>query len=128
MFCFRIAALAVLLMSALAIQHGVAQTSENLPTLPGAQKMSENPTGKGTHYYYQTSNSPASIVDGYKEPLRSTGWKIERSGSGGGEWGGTASLTATKGQSYLVLQAGGPRGKTFVNLCVWPSLPDNDYC
>ncbi len=128
MFRFRLAILLAVLVSAAAVQQGRAQKSGNVPMPAGAQNVNQNPKGNGTHYFFRTGSSPASIVNGYRGQLQSAGWKILSSGSGGSSWGGNGGLTATKGQSYLVLNAGGPGGETYVNLCVWPGRPNNDNC
>jgi hypothetical protein len=117
-----------LLASAVAVQQVAAQAADNIPMPTGAQNVNQDPRGNGTHYYFRIGNSPAGVVNGYKGQLQSAGWKILSSGSGGSSWGGNGGLTATKGQSYLVLSAGGPAGETYVNLCVWPSQPNNTNC
>ena len=119
---------AVVLTTAAAIQPAGAGSVDNVPTLSGAQLVSTKPKGAGTHWYYQSSNSAAQVANGYKGQLQSAGWNIVNIGSGGSSWGGNSGLTARKGAAYLVLQAGGPSGQTYINVCAWPSQPDNDNC
>lgn len=38
------------------------------------------------------------------------------------------SLQATNGPKYLALNAGGPTGRTYVKVCIWPSKPSDDRC
>lgn len=123
----RLALLTGAFVSAFAVQQGIAQSTD-IPTPSDAEKVSEDAKGDGKHYYYKSSSSAGDLVSSYKSQLESAGWTIDSSSSGGSSWGGDGELTATKGQSYLVLAAGGETGRTNIDLCVWPSKPSNTDC
>lgn len=82
----------------------------------------------GTKQSLQTEQSAADLIASYSKTLEAAGWTISRHGSGGGPSGGGAELNANRGEKHLVLQAGGPKGRTFAGLCFWPKRPPNDYC
>ena len=85
----------------------------------------------GRHFYYTSSNDPADVVGSYQAALEANGWTIVDSGGGGdpfGFFGGGAGLTATNGSRYLKMNAGGPRGSTFIDVCVWSFQPTDDNC
>ncbi|MCB1488274.1 MAG: hypothetical protein KDJ88_12555 [Bauldia sp.] len=118
---------ACLVAAAFAVQSVVAFAAD-VPELANARKVSEDAKGDGTHTYYKSTTSPGDLVEAYKGELSSDGWSIVNAGGGGSSWGGGATLTATKGSTYLVLDAGGESGETHIDLCVWPSKPDDDDC
>lgn len=120
--------LAIPLIAAAFAAQPVMVLAADAPAPAGLQKVSEDSKDGGTHTYYRGTSSAAEIVDAYKAELESDGWSIVTSGGGGSSWGGGAGLTATRGSAYLVMEAGGESGETNVNLCVWPSKPDDDNC
>ncbi len=102
---------------------------DGVPAPTGAtQESSDSISEGGEHVYYTASQSATDFVSGYESQLSGAGWSVSGSGGGGSEYGGGAGLTATNGDRYLVLSAGGPGGQTFADLCVWPQKPSNDDC
>lgn len=113
----------------LAAEPAFAGAMEGLPLPEGAKLLESKDLGHGgTKQAFETSASAAEVVASYAKILGATGWTITREGSGSGPTGGGAELGANHDDRHLVLQAGGPKGKTFVGLCVWPKRPPNDYC
>lgn len=85
----------------------------------------------GRHFFYTTSDAPASATSDYSAALEAAGWTVESSGGGGdpfGLFGSGSGLTATNDERYLKFNAGGPPGSTFIDICVWPTQPDDDNC
>ena len=104
-------------------------SAADAPALSGATKVESQPKGEGTHTYYTSTESAMDLVKSYSGTLTDGGWTITSSGGGGGGgYGGGGGLTASKGEAYLVMTAGGGEGKTSINLCVWPKRPANDEC
>jgi hypothetical protein len=103
-----------------------------VPELQEAEFKAEDAIHEGgRHFFFNSTNSPANVVSGYEALLIEAGWEILESGGGGdpfGFFGGGAGLTATDGTRVLKLNAGGPTGQTFVDACVWPTAPANNYC
>ncbi len=78
---------------------------------------------------YATPAAPGKVVAAYRDALTAAGWTVlESGGSESSYGGGGGGLEATNGPKYLSVHAGGPQGKTFVDLCVWPAKPDNTNC
>ena len=82
----------------------------------------------GEQVSYSTSDTPAAVIAAYDKALGEAGWTVAASGGGGGGYGGGAGLQATSGDKYLTVNAGGPAGRTFVHVCVWPTKPKDDNC
>lgn len=102
---------------------------DGVPAPSGATaKSSDEISDGGEHTYYTASESATDFVSGYESQLSGAGWSVNDSGGGGSSEGGGAGLTATSGDKYLVVAAGGPSGETFADLCVWPQKPSNDDC
>ena len=80
----------------------------------------------GQQASYSTAAAPADVISFFEQSLPATGWVVAGSGSGSG--GGGVGLKATNGPKYLSLSAGGPKGITYVRVCVWPLRPSNDRC
>jgi hypothetical protein len=100
-----------------------------IPAPANSSTLGSGPAqGGGQRASYSTSDAPGAVVAAYGTALSGAGWTIAASGSGGGAYGGGGGLQATKGDLYLSLDAGGPAGRTFVHVCVWPSQPKNDHC
>ena len=55
------------------------------------------------------------------------GW-VAQPGHAGSGGGAGAWLTASSGARFLKLYVGGYAGSYFVDVCVWPSEPADDYC
>ncbi len=84
--------------------------------------------GGGQQASYSTSDTPSAVIAAFTKDLSGAGWTVAGGGESGGGYGGGGGLQATKGDLYLSLDAGGPTGRTFVHVCVWPSKPKNDHC
>ena len=112
---------------------GVASAGllDGVPELDAEFKAEDAIHAGGRHYFFSSAESPTDVVGGYEAALTDAGWEILSSGGGGdpfGLFGGGAGLTATDGTRYIVLNAGGPAGKTFIDGCIWPAKPANDNC
>jgi hypothetical protein len=100
-----------------------------VPAPAGATQLRQDQlTGGGVHTAYTTTEPPAQVVSAYQAVLQGAGWTVQNSGGGGSAYGGNAGLTATEGARHLSLEAGGPTGQTFVDLCVWTTKPSNNSC
>lgn len=100
-----------------------------VPAPAGATQINQDQlAGGGVHTAYTTTEAPAQVVSAYQTVLQGAGWTVQNSGGGGSAYGGNAGLTATEGARHLSLEAGGPTGQTFVDLCVWTSKPSNNSC
>ncbi len=119
----------ILVSCALLASPSGVRADDALPSLPNAKALEskELPDG-GRRQSFQTSESPASLVQSYASALTNAGWTITRQGASGGKKGSGGEIVANHDGRHLVLQAGGPDGKTFLSLCVWPEPPANDYC
>ncbi len=82
----------------------------------------------GQQASYSTAETPAAVIGAYEKALPDSGWTVTGSGGTGSSYGGGAGLQATNGDKYLTVSAGGPAGRTFVHVCVWPTKPKNDTC
>jgi uncharacterized protein DUF4396 len=71
---------------------------------------------------------PSAVIASYTQILPGSGWTVTGSGGAGSSNGGGAGLQATNGPRYLSINVGGPAGTTYVNICVWPSRPNDDHC
>jgi hypothetical protein len=126
---------AVLVPGLMAMSAGTAYATtgddlmSGIPTPPDSRSLgSEAIASGGQHAAYSTSASPASVIAAYKQSLLQAGWTVTGSSGSGSSWGGGGGLQATNGPKYLSVNAGGPAGTTYVDVCVWPSRPHNDNC
>jgi len=75
--------------------------------------------------YEMTAGETIEITRHYKSLLNGSGWftsKIDRSFHGAG-------FRATKDGRHLNFRLGdSPQGSKFMNICVWPSVPNDDSC
>jgi hypothetical protein len=93
-----------------------------IPDPPNSKPLGAGAVASGGQKASFTSSAePAAVVAAYMETLPTVGWAVTGSVGGGSSYGGGAVLRATKGPNYLVINAGGPAGTTFVNICVWSS-------
>jgi hypothetical protein len=96
-----------------------------LPTISNSTALGTGDASSGGKMArYSTSMSSSSVISSYKQALSAAGWTV--TGGGGGSGGG--GFQATSGPKYLVLDAGGPQGTTYVSVCVWPAKPKDDHC
>jgi hypothetical protein len=108
-----------------------ARLQSLLPT-PESSQQTQGPDGiadHGLHMRYQVNGSPGTVMDAYKAALEVKGWEVTTivtSGSGGG--GGGATYTGTNGDAYGVFDGGGFKTTTYVNVCTWPTKPENPNC
>lgn len=103
----------------------------DVPEVEGASFEAEDDIQEGgRHFFYTSAKAPADLVAAYQAALEDAGWTIEDAGGGGDPMGfaSGAGLTATMAQRYLSLNAGGPSGQTFIDLCVWPQQPRDNDC
>ncbi len=107
---------------------GETDLFEGAPDPAGSTKEGENSCNGGTHKYFTHTISGCEVVAAYKDVLTANGWSATILNSGCTEWGGGAKLEATKGGRYLFLNAGGPGDSANIDLCVWPSRPNNTDC
>ena len=82
----------------------------------------------GQRASFTTSADPGAVIASYQQTLPGAGWTVMDSGGAGSSHGGGPGLQASNGLRYLSINAGGPAGTTYVNICVWPSRPNDDHC
>jgi hypothetical protein len=100
-----------------------------VPTPPNSQSLgTESISAGGQQASYSTSATPAAVIAAMKQSLAQAGWTVNPGGGGGSSYGGGAGFQATNGPKYLSVNAGGPAGTTYVNVCVWPTKPNHDSC
>ncbi|MGB6949629.1 MAG: hypothetical protein WBD84_10620, partial [Methyloceanibacter sp.] len=100
-----------------------------IPAPPDGKSLgTEAISSGGQQASYSTSADPGAVLASYQEALPGAGWTVTGSGGAGGAYGGGGGLQATNGPKYLSINAGGPAGRTFVHVCVWPAKPSNDNC
>jgi len=64
-------------------------------------------------------SAPDAVIASYKQSLPGSGcWTVTGSGGAASSHGGGAGLQATNVARYLSINAGGPAGTTYVNICV----------
>lgn len=85
------------------------------------------------YYRYSTSQSPSAVTSYYSGALKSAGYTVTNSGSGGGGWGqygGSGSgLDANNGSSFVAVNAGGEKsGPTYFEICTGASAASVDNC
>ena len=100
-----------------------------IPDPPNSKPLraSAIPNG-GQRASFTTSAAPDAVIASYKQSLPGSGWTVIGSGGAASSHGGGAGLQATNVARYLSINAGGPAGTTYVNICVWPSRPNDDHC
>jgi hypothetical protein len=118
---------------AMACAPALAVAAEDLLAgIPAPANSTELGSGSaqsgGQQVSYSTAESPAAVITAYEKALPGSGWTVTGSGGSGGGYGGGAGLQATNGDKYLTVSAGGPAGRTFVHVCVWPTKPKDDNC
>ena len=100
---------------------------ESVPAPAGASFTGEydcRESGKKRDYELGGGDA-LDIATAYKSVLDNNGWNTFN--LGGISLG--AGFQATLGNRYLNFQNGGPPGGArFINICVWPSQPNNDNC
>jgi hypothetical protein len=100
-----------------------------IPTPADSKSLGSDTVGSGGEKAsYSTSANPDAVIESYKQSLAGAGWTVIASGGSRSSYGGGAGLQATNGPKYLSINAGGPAGRTFVNVCVWPEKPKDDNC
>ena len=90
---------------------------------------SDNCRENGKHKYYTSNDRPTAIVNAFASDLKRNGWEIkyQDSDEGWNGYGGGGDVKATKGGRYLKFHVGG-NGTMHIDLCVWPTRPNNDNC
>ena len=110
------------------VRTGVRAGQAGIPEVPGAQfQATDNIHEGGVHNFYTSPNAPGEVVNNYQSKLQTEGWTIL--GSGGdpsGQFGG--GLQASLNGNYLSMNAGGPGGQSFIDVCLWPTQPGNTNC
>ena len=115
---------------------GAAQPSEDTPGgllagVPEPEGATYQATDSiqegGLHGFYTSNSAPADVVTAYNSALEANGWTIQN--TGGDPFGAFgAGTTATQGERYLKINAGGPGGVSYIDICVWPAQPSDDNC
>lgn len=120
---------AVLSLLFLTVNGSPVEAATAIPAPTGATLLESKDLADGGHKRaFETSESAVDLLSSYAKLLEAGGWTITRRGAGSGQAGGGAELDANLDGRHLVLTAGGPKGRTFVGICVWPERPENDYC
>jgi hypothetical protein len=100
-----------------------------IPNPPNSKALGAGAISNGgQRASFTTSADPSAVIASYTQILPGSGWTVTGSGGAGSSNGGGAGLQATNGPRYLSINAGGPSGTTYVNICVWPSRPNDDRC
>jgi hypothetical protein len=100
-----------------------------IPNPPNSKALGAGAISNGgQRASFTTSADPSAVIASYTQILPGSGWTVTGSGGAGSSNGGGAGLQATNGPRYLSIRAGGPPGTTYVNICVWPSRPNDDHC
>jgi hypothetical protein len=100
-----------------------------IPNPPNSKPLGAGAISNGgQRASFTTSAVPSAVIASYTQILPGSGWTVTAGGEGGSSNGGGAGLQATNGPRYLSINVGGPPGTTYVNICVWPSRPDDDHC
>jgi hypothetical protein len=127
--CSLAAIVALALAGTLALP---ASAEDLLAGIPAPANSTELGSGSaqsgGRQASHSTADAPAAVIAAYAKALPEAGWTVAGSGGSGSSYGGGAGLQATSGDKYLTVSAGGPAGRTFVHVCVWPSKPKDDRC
>lgn len=127
----HIALLALAFAWAIGLAHPAA-ADDLLAGIPAPANSTKLGSGSahsgGQQASYSTSEAPAAVIAAYEKALPGAGWTVTGSGGSGGGYGGGGGLQATNGDKYLSIDAGGPAGRTFVHVCVWPTKPKDDHC
>jgi ABC-type glycerol-3-phosphate transport system substrate-binding protein len=114
-----------------------AKSATDLPELipePGGASESKGPNDipdDGVHMFFRVDGEPGAVMDAYQSALEAEGWEITVVSTSGGDnarGGGGAILTGAHGDAYSVVDGGGWEGKTFVDVCAWPTKPDKPVC
>ncbi len=101
----------------------------DIPAPPDAKALGNGSTASGgEEASYSTAANPAAVIRSYKDKLTAAGWTVTSAGGSRSSYGGGAGLQASNGPKYLSVNAGGPAGRTFVHVCVWPEKPKDDHC
>lgn len=111
-----------------------APASTDLPSLvptPADTKVTKGPDAiadNGIHFYFAVGGAPADVVAAYKAALEAKGWALTTIVSSNSGGGGGATYTGTHGDAYGVIDGGGFADKTYLNVCAWPTKPDQPNC
>ena len=110
------------------VRTGIRAGQAGIPDVPNAQfQATDNIHEGGVHNFYTSQNAPGNLVNNYQAKLQSEGWTILNSGGDPtGQFGG--GLQASMGSSYLSMNAGGPGGQSFIDVCLWPNKPMDTNC
>jgi hypothetical protein len=125
--------IAVSLVTAGSAKAGTPQADiallAGIPDPPNSKPLGARaiPNG-GQQASFTTSADPDDVVASYQQTLPGAGWTVTGSRGAESSHEGGAGLQATNGPRYLSIDAGGPAGTTYVNICVWPSRPNDDHC
>jgi hypothetical protein len=116
--------------SASSAQAGADQLPSLVPTPASAQvtKGPNNIADGGIHLFFKVDGSPNDVMAAYKAALEDKGWSVTTMVTSGGDGGGGATYTGTKGSAYGVFDGGGYNTNTFLDVCVWPAKPENPNC
>ncbi|MGE0218104.1 hypothetical protein [Mycolicibacterium sp.] len=99
-------------------------TPANSERVDGPEAIHED----GVRKHFLVTGAPLETMDAYKVQLEGDGWAVTVRDSGGGEGGGGATYTGTKGEAFGVFTGGGYDTTTDVRTCVWPAEPTNPAC
>jgi hypothetical protein len=133
-----LALLATCLMGVTLVMPGFANAASpqadiallaGIPNPPNSKPLGAGAISNGgQRANFTTSADPSAVIAAYTQILPGSGWTVMSSGGAGSSNGGGAGLQATNGPRYLSINVGGPAGTTYVNICVWPSRPNDDHC
>lgn len=118
-------------------ESAAPKSSADLPALipaPADASESKGPDDipdDGVHMFFRVDGEPGAVMDAYQSALEAKGWEVTVVSESGGDnerGGGGAVLTGAHGDVYGVIDGGGWEGKTFVDVCAWPTRPAKPLC
>ena len=82
----------------------------------------------GIHMHFKANGAPNATLAAYKAALEQKGWDVTTIVSSTGDSGGGGTYTGTNGDAYGVFDGGGFNTTTYIDVCAWPTKPDEPNC
>ncbi len=122
--------------TAAATSAAPAPAPAGVPAPPAGSTLVSGPkaVANGASYtQYKTSAAPTAVIGSYNTALKSEGFTITNSGSGGGSWGqyggSGAQVSGNNGSLFVAVNAGGSKqGATYFEVCSGPSAAAVNSC
>ncbi len=104
------------------------------PPAGSTETQAPKPVASGATYtQYKTAQAPTAVTGYYNSSLKTAGYTITNSGSGGGGWGqyggSGATVGGNNGTTFVEVNAGGSKqGSTYFEVCTGPSATAVNNC